>query len=90
MSLSHRQHMSKVNISQLNQLDIGYGVPWYNIEKKGTLPTQLTLLFHVLRQVLICIQRKTRRKEQTKALTVQVFQTPHLKVGQGYEWTGPA
>lgn len=82
--------MSKVNMSELNQLDIGYGVPWYNIENKGTLSTQLTLLFHILRQALICIQRKTQRKEQMKALTVQAFQIPHLKVGQDYEWTGPA
>ena len=54
-------------------------------KNKGTLSTQLTLIFHIPRQALICIQRKTKRKEQTKALTVQVFQTPHLKVGQDYE-----
>ena len=54
-------------------------------KNKGTLSTQLTLIFHIPRQALICIQRKTTRKEQMKALTGQVFQTPHLKVGQDYE-----
>ena len=54
-------------------------------KNKGTLSTQLTLIFHFPRPALICIQRKTQRKEQTKALTVQVFQIPHLKVGQDYE-----
>ena len=54
-------------------------------KNKGTLSTQLTLIFHIPRPASICIQRKTQRKEQTKALTVQVFQIPHLKVGQDYE-----
>ena len=84
--------MSKVNISQLNQLDIGYGVPWYNIEKQRDTPYTTNITFPRPKTSLnLYSEKNTKEREtKTKALTVQVFQTPHLKVGQGYEWTGPA